>query len=47
MRGVHVSAETPEASVGRWRREMRPELVEQFNRELGDELEAVGYQLAG
>ena len=47
MRGVHVSAETPEASVGRWRREMPPERVEQFNRELGDELEAVGYQLAG
>jgi hypothetical protein len=43
MRGVHVSAQTPEASVGRWKREMRPELAEQFNRELGDELEALGY----
>ena len=43
MRGVHISAQTPEESVGRWKREMRPELVEQFNRELGEELEALGY----
>jgi hypothetical protein len=43
MRGVHVSAQTPEASVGRWKREMRRELAQLFNRELGDELEALGY----
>ena len=46
LRGMHVSAQTPEASVGRWRREMRPELAERFNRELGEELEALGYELA-
>ena len=43
MRGVHISAQTPEESVGRWKREMRPELAEQFNRELGEELAALGY----
>ena len=45
LRGKHVSAQTPEASVGRWRREMPAELAEQFSRELGDELEALGYDL--
>ena len=43
MRALHVSAATPEESVGRWKREMSPELAEQFNRELGEELEALGY----
>ncbi len=41
--GLHISAQTPKASVGRWKREMRPELAEQFNRELGDELKTLGY----
>jgi Sulfotransferase family len=45
MRAVHISAQTPEDSVGRWKREMRPELAEQFNRELGEELRALGYQV--
>jgi hypothetical protein len=39
----HVSADSPEASVGRWRREMDPELVARFNDELGPELEALGF----
>jgi hypothetical protein len=43
MRATHVSAATPEASVGRWRREMSPELARRFNDELGDELEALGF----
>jgi hypothetical protein len=43
MRATHVSASTPEASVGRWRREMEPELVKRFNDELGKELEALGF----
>jgi hypothetical protein len=43
MRGLHVSAQTPEASVGRWKREMRREVAQLFNRELGEELEALGY----
>jgi sulfotransferase family protein len=43
MRATHVSASTPEASVGRWRREMDPELVKRFNDELGKELEALGF----
>ncbi|MEK6272605.1 MAG: sulfotransferase domain-containing protein [Actinomycetota bacterium] len=43
MRGLHVTAQTPEASVGRWKREMPREVVELFNRELGEELEVLGY----
>ncbi len=43
LRATHVSAATPEASVGRWRREMAPELVKRFNDELGKELEALGF----
>ena len=43
MRATHVSAPTPEASVGRWRREMDPKLVRRFNDELGSELEALGF----
>ena len=43
MRATHVSASTPEASVGRWRHEMEPELVKRFNDELGKELEALGF----
>jgi hypothetical protein len=43
MRATHVSASTPEASVGRWRRELDPELVKRFNDELGSELEALGF----
>jgi hypothetical protein len=43
LRGVHVSAQTPEASVGRWKQEMGRELAQLFNRELGEELEALGY----
>jgi hypothetical protein len=42
----HVSASTPEASVGRWQRELEPDLVARFNRELGAELEALGYPTA-
>jgi hypothetical protein len=41
-----VSAATAEESVGRWRTELDPELAERFNRELGEELEALGYQTA-
>jgi hypothetical protein len=46
LRARHVSAATPEASVGRWRAELDPALVERFNRELGEELEALGYSTA-
>jgi hypothetical protein len=43
LRDRHVSAATPEASVGRWRSELDPEVAARFNRDLGDELEALGY----
>jgi hypothetical protein len=43
LRDMHVSAATPEASVGRWRTELDPPLAGRFRRELGEELEALGY----
>lgn len=39
----HVSAASPEASIGRWRAELDPEVAETFARELGPELRAVGF----
>ena len=44
MSGQHLSAQTPEASIGRWRQELPTDLVERFRTELGDELEALGYE---
>jgi Sulfotransferase domain len=46
LRDEHVSAESPEASIGRWRREMEPDLGRLLNHELGDQLEALGYERA-
>jgi hypothetical protein len=46
MRSTHVSAATPEASIGRWRREMSPEIAKRFNDELGSELEALGFDVS-
>jgi hypothetical protein len=45
MRKAHVSASSPEASVGRWREELDAETVEVFRRELGAELEALGFEV--
>jgi hypothetical protein len=44
LRDRHVSADSPAASIGRWRRELEPGLAARFNRELADELEALGYE---
>jgi hypothetical protein len=44
LRDRHVSADSPAASIGRWKRELEPGLAERFNRELADELEALGYE---
>lgn len=46
LRDEHVSAESPEASIGRWKREMEPDLKQLLNRELGPELEALEYERA-
>ena len=43
LRARHVSAASPQASVGRWRDELDPPLAERFNREFRDELAALGY----
>jgi hypothetical protein len=42
VRKVHVSAGSPEKSVGRWRTELDPAVADVFSRELGPELRAVG-----
>ena len=44
---VHVSADTPESSIGRWRTEMPAELAKRFNEELGVELKALGFDVPG
>jgi sulfotransferase family protein len=45
LRRLHVSASTPEASVGRWRTELEPELADRFSNEFREELAALGYQV--
>ena len=45
LRTSHVSADTPESSIGRWRRELPSELARRLNDELGDELRALGFEV--
>lgn len=40
---AHGTTPNPEASVGRWRRELAPELQSHFRNRLGDVLDAFGY----
>jgi hypothetical protein len=42
---VHVTAGTPESSIGRWQTEMPAELAKRFNDELGEELKALGFEV--
>jgi SAM-dependent methyltransferase len=42
---VHSTSESPEASIGRWRSEMSPREIQVFERQLGDELRAVGLEV--
>jgi hypothetical protein len=44
LRKAHVSARSPEASIGRWRHELDTEAADVFRRELGDELRALGFE---
>jgi Sulfotransferase family len=44
---VHVSAATPESSIGRWQSEMPAELAKRFSDELGGELKALGFDAPG
>jgi len=44
FRSKHMTAATPEQSVGRWRTELEPEVAERFTRDLGAELRAVGIE---
>ena len=45
LRRLHVSASTPEASIGRWRSELDPALGERLSREFREELAALGYPI--
>jgi hypothetical protein len=40
----HVSADSPKASIGRWRRELEPEMQKRLGHELADEMRALGYE---
>jgi Sulfotransferase family len=42
--GQHITANTPEASVGRWRDEMPAELAARFSAAMGAELTEFGYE---
>jgi len=44
FRSRHMTAATPEQSVGRWRDELDPQVAERFTRDLGPELRAVGIE---
>ena len=44
---VHVSAGTPQSSIGRWQTQMPAELAKRFSDELGDELKALGFDVPG
>ena len=46
MREMHVSAHSPEASIGRWREEMPPNILKRFNEELGDQMRALGFEVS-
>jgi hypothetical protein len=43
-RSKHMTADSPERSVGRWRTELEPEIAERFTRDLGPELRALGIE---
>ena len=44
MRKVHVSARSPEESIGRWPRDLDPEVASIFSEQLAPELQAVGLE---
>lgn len=44
-RDKHVSAASPEASIGRWREEMSPELQARFADELGEQMRELGFEV--
>jgi hypothetical protein len=43
-RSKHMTADSPEQSVGRWRTELEPQVAERFTNELGPELRALGIE---
>lgn len=44
LRSLHVTAADPERSIGRWRTELPADAAELFRRELGPQLEALGFE---
>ena len=41
----HVSATSPEASIGRWRDGMAPEVAARFARDLGEPMRRLGFEV--
>lgn len=44
LRSRHMTSDSPEKSLGRWRTELDPEIAERLTNELGPELRAVGIE---
>ena len=40
----HASSESPESSIGRWKRELDPAEAELFAKEIGPELRGLGLE---
>ena len=41
----HLTSPTPEQSIGRWKRELSAEVIGVFADQLGEELEALGFEV--
>jgi hypothetical protein len=41
----HLTSASPQESIGRWRREMPPEVQAIFATELGEELDSLGFEV--
>jgi hypothetical protein len=44
LRDLHVTAQDPDRSIGRWKEELPADVAEMFSRELGPQLEALGFE---
>ena len=46
LQAAHRTSQTPARSIGRWRQDLRPELVLACNDAFGDLLDEMGYELS-
>ena len=45
VRKVHMTSDSADSSVERWKNELSEEVLSVFSRELGRELDTLGYQV--